>query len=309
MAAMKIPFLGPVVPPHVFCLLSDGVTYAQVRREPPAGIAQSRFFAYPAGTVRTGAGGALHFTREAVAESVEAARRLSDGRLSRASVVFPDAWARIMPIEFDTLPDAADAVRSMAIWKLKKLLPASTAELSVEYREMPPVGEGRRLLVAAASQEMLQSIEESFEALGVRVGALAPQSLALLDGLSTRLTASAGGDWAFVHRCAGSLVFTVSSGGKPILFRQRPGGVAGDGGTRDEEVRLSLSYYSEKLKGTGLAAVYIHDAIPGDGLAASFPVLPVRLGSRLLGADPALDERVAARPELLAAFAAVCGRA
>lgn len=304
---MKLPFLGSVVPPHVFCLLPEGVTYAQVRREPPAGIAQSRFFAYPAGTVRAGAGGALHFTREAVAESVETARRLSDGRLSRASVVFPDAWARILPIEFDTLPDAADAVRSMAIWKLKKLLPASTAELSLAYREMPPVGEGRRLLVAAASQEMLQSIEESFFGLGVRVGALAPQSLALFDGLSTQLTALAGGDWALVHRCAGSLVFAVSSEGKPILFRQRPAGE--DGGARDEEVRLSLSYYTEKLKGAGLAAVYIHDEIPGDGLAAAFPVKPVRLGSRLLGADPALDERVAARPELLAAFAAVWGRA
>jgi hypothetical protein len=303
---MKLPFLGPVVPPHVFCLLPEGVTYAQVRREPPAGIAQSRYFAYPAGTVRAAAGGALHFTREAVAESVEAARRLSDGRLSRASVVFPDAWARILPIEFDTLPAAADAVRSMAIWKVKKLLPASTAELSVTYREMPPYGEGRRLLVAAASQEMLQSIEESFSGLGVRVGALAPQSLALFDGLSTRLTALAGGDWALVHRCAGSLVFAVSSEGKPILFRQRPGGV--DGGARDEEVRLSLSYYTEKLKGTGLAAVYIHDEIPGDGLAAAFPVPPVKLGSRLLGTDPALDERVAARPELLAAFAAVWGR-
>ena len=303
---MKLPFLGPVVPPHVFCLLPEGVTYAQIRREPPAGIAQSRYFSYPAGTVRTSAGGAPHFTREAVAEAVEAARRLSDGRLSRASVVFPDAWARILPIEFDTLPDAAEAVRSMAAWKLKKLLPASTAEMSVAYREMPTEGEGRRLLVAAASQEMLQSIEESFLSLGVRVGALAPQSLALFDGLAARLTASAGGDWAFVHRCAGSLVFAVSSKGQPILFRQRP--ASEDGDARDEEVRLSLSYYTEKLKGAGLAAVYIHDEMPGDGLAASFPVPPVKLGSRLLGADPALDERVAVRPELLAAFAAVWGR-
>jgi len=303
---MKLPFLGPVVPPHVFCLLPEGVTYAQVRREEPAGIAQSRYFAYPAGTVTAGAGGALRFTREAISESVEAARRLSDGRLARASVVFPDSWARILPIEFDTLPDAPEAVRSMAIWKLKKLLPSSTAELSVLYREMPPVGELRRLLVAAASQEMLLSIESSFEALGVRVGALVPQSLALFDGLSAQLTLQSRGDWALAHRSEGSFVFAVSSNGKPILFRQRP--AEEDGRGRDEEVRLSLSYYTEKLKGAGLAAVYIHDAIPGDGLAGAFPAPPVRLGSRLLGADPALDERVSARPELLAAFAAVWGR-
>jgi hypothetical protein len=57
---------------------------------------------------------------------------------------------------------------------LKKLLPASTAELTVVYREMPPV---RAPAVArrGRAQEMLLSIS-SFDALGVRVGALVPQS-------------------------------------------------------------------------------------------------------------------------------------
>jgi hypothetical protein len=308
MAAMKLPFLGPVVPPHVFCLLAEGVTYAQVRLAPPAGIAQSRFFAYPAGTVVPSAGGAPRFTREAVAESVEAARRLADGRLSRASVVFPDAWARILPIEFDSLPDSADAVKSMAAWKLKKLLPGATAEMSLVYREMPPSGEGRRLLVAAAPAEMLQSIEKAFEDAGVRVGSLVPESLALFEGLGPKLTARARGDWALVHRSPGTFVFAVSSNGIPVLFRQRP--AAEEGGDHDQEIRLSLSYYAEKLQGTGLSAVYVHDAVAGAGLAgASFPVPPVPLSSKLFEADGAFDERVAARPELLAAFAAVYGGA
>jgi hypothetical protein len=305
---MKLPFVGPVVPPHVFCLLQDGVTYAQVRREEPAGIAQSRFFAYPAGTVTAAASGAPRLTREAVAESVEAARRLSEGRLSQASVVFPDSWARILPIDFDALPDGSEALRNMVDWKLKKLLPASTPEMSVVYREMPRAGERQCLLVAAAPAEMLRSIEESFEAMNVRVGALVPQSLALLEGLGPQLSSLAPGDWALAHRSAGSFVFAVSSGGRPVFFRQRPAGQ--EGADQDQEVRLSLSYYAEKLAGPGLAAVYIHDAQPGSGLAqAPFPVAPVRLSAKLLGTDPALDERVAARPELMAAFAAVCGRA
>ena len=306
---MTLPFLRPVVPPHVFCLLADGVTYAQVRRTPPAGIAQSRFFAYPAGTVGPTAAGTPRFTREAVAESVEAARRLAGGRLSRASVVFPDAWARILPIEFDTLPDSADAVTNMVMWKLKKLLPGVTTEMSLVHREMPPVAEGRRLLVAAAPSETLQSIERAFQETGVRVGSLVPESLALFEGLGPQLTARAGGDWALVHRSHGAFVFAVSSNGRPVLFRQRP--AAEETGDHDQEIRLSLSYYAEKLKGSGLSAVYVHDGAPSGGLAAaaSFPVAPVALSSKLLEADQELDERVAARPELLAAFAAVCGRA
>jgi hypothetical protein len=305
---MKLPFLGPVVPPHVFCLLADGVTYAQVRLKPKAGISQSRFFPYPTGTLSPTGTGTPRFTREAIAEAVEAARRLGDGRLSRASVVFPDAWARILPIEFDSLPDSADAVGSMAAWKLKKLLPGITAEMSLVFREMPPSAESRRLLVAAAPAETLQSIEKAFEQAGVRVGSLIPESLALFEGLGRQLDARARGDWAFVHRTSGSFVFAVSSNGVPILYRQRP--AAEEGGDHDQEIRLSLSYYAEKLKGRGLSAIYVHDAVAGGAFSgASFPLPAVPLSSKLFEADPALDERVAARPELLAAFATVYGRA
>ena len=54
---MKIPFLGPVVPPHVFCLLDEGVTYARVRRTSRAGFAEARHFRYPAGSLGGPSGG------------------------------------------------------------------------------------------------------------------------------------------------------------------------------------------------------------------------------------------------------------
>ena len=74
-------------------------------------------------------------------------------------------------------------------------------------------------------------------------------------------------------------------------------------------MRLSLSYYAEKLAGPGLSAVYLHDAEPAEEFAAdSLPVAPQRLSAGLLSADESFDERVASRPELLPAFAAVCGR-
>jgi len=302
---MKLPFFKPVVPPHVFCLRADGVTYASVRLEPPVGIAESRFFNCPAGTVT---GDPPRFTREAIAEAVEAARRLAGGRLSRASAVFPDGWAKVLPVEFDALPSAPEAVQSMVVWKLKKLLPNEKTEMTVAYREMPPAGEGRRLLVAAAPAETLGSIEQSFEEAGVRLGSLVPESLALFEGLGPLLNSRASGDWALVHRTKGSFVLAISSGGRPVLFRQRP--AAEEEASQGQELRLSLSYYAEKLKGSGLSAVFLHDSSGQDALPESvFPVPPSRLSSSLLGADGSLDERVAARPELMAAFAAVRGRA
>ena len=308
---MKIPLLPPVVPPHVFCLMADGVTWANVRRDPVPGFVDSRHFAYPPNTLGSGPSGTPLFTRDAIADAVEVARKLSGG-LSRASVVFPDSWARILPIDFDTLPDSEEAVREMVVWKLKKLLPGISEDLSVVFDQMPKAGEEGelRLLVAAAPSEMLRSIEQSFESLGVRVGALAPSSLVLFDGLSPVLGSLAGGDYGLLHRSPGSLVFVIARDGSPVFFRQRPEEEGAEAEDQDQEVRLSLSYYLEKLHGAGLSAVYVHDAAPGRELASGsvLPVPQTRLSGALFSADRGFDERVAARPELLSAFAAVNGK-
>jgi hypothetical protein len=142
----------------------------------------------------------------------------------------------------------------------------------------------------------------------VRPGSLVPESLSLFEGLGPLLTARTAGDWALVHRTNGSFVFAISSAGRPLVFRQKTA-AEGDG-SQDQELRLSLSYYAEKLKGAGLSAVYLHDSSGQAAFSeAAFPVPPSRLSASLLGADRSLDERVAARPELIAAFAAVYGRA
>lgn len=304
---MKLPFVKPVVPPHVFCLMAQAVTYAHVKRDHPAGISFSQIFPYPANTLGAGTSGTPLFSAGAIAPAVEAARRFGQGRLSRASVVFPDAWARILPIEFDALPGSPEAVREMVGWKLKKLLPGITAELEIVSVEMAPAGEQKRLLVAAAPADMLRSIETAFEEKGVRVGALAPASLVLFEGLAPILSTKSPGDYALIHRSPGSLVFIVARGEAPIFFRQRPGETEEEG--QDQELRLSVSYYAEKLGGQGLTAVYLHDASPAEGFPAdALPVAPQPISGRLFGADPTFDERLASRPELLPGFAAVYGR-
>lgn len=301
------PLLKPIVPPHVFSLLGEGVTYASVRRQPTRGFAQWRHFPYPANTLGAGPAGTPLFSPPALSAAVETARRFSQGRLARASVLFPDSWARMLPIEFDSVPQENEAALQMVTWKVKKLLPGITGDLAVVFREMPPAGEQKRLLVAAAPVDTLRSIEQSFQNLGVRVGALLPASLALFEGLAPFLSGRAQGDYGLIHRSPGSLVFFIVRQEEPIFFRQRPA-EEGDG-SHEQELRLSLSYYAEKLAGTGLAAIYLHDAEPAEVFASdTLPVAPQRLSAALLAADESFDERVASRPELLPAFAAVCGR-
>jgi hypothetical protein len=304
---VKIPFLGPVFPPHVFSLLDEGVTYARIRRELPPGFEEVRHFRYPSGSLGAGSTGVPVLTREALAEAVKAARALAGGRLARAAVVCPDSWARILPIEVDQLPAARDAAAEMLSWKLRKLLPGATPEFALAWEPMPVLADEKRVLVAAIPRETVDSIERAFGELRIRVGYIAPASLALFEGLAPLLAKSAGGDFALLHRSAGSLSFLIGRGGSPILFRQKPPDEDED---QDREARLSLSYYAEKLRGPGLKAVYVHDELPGGELdrIAAFPVPPMALSGRLFEADRAFDERLAARPELLASFAAVYGR-
>jgi hypothetical protein len=303
---MQLPFLAPVVPPHVFCLLEDGVTYARVRRRPVPGFEESRHFRYPGGPLAKEHEAPV-LTREAIAEAVKAARALAGGRLTRASVLFPDAWAKVLSVELEAPVTADKAGTDMLLWKLKKLLPQTTGELALLHHAMPaPDGESRALVVATPRQT-IDAIERSFEEAGVRIGYLAPASVALFEGIAPTLAKSASGDYALLHRTERALSFLIGRGTDPIFFRQRPPEEDED---HDREARLSLTYYVERLKGPGLAAVFVHDERPAGTLESisSFPVTPVRVSGRLFDADPAFDERVAARPELLAGFAAVYGR-
>ena len=180
-----------------------------------------------------------------------------------------------------------------------------SSDLTIVFREMSGVGAGRRLLVATVPTQTLESIEKSFEGVGVRIGLLLPASLALFEGFSATLSARARGDYALIHRAPGSFVFLVAKDGAPIFFRQRPSDAAGH--DHEQEIRLSLSYYAEKLGGKGLAAAFAHDETPSESrLADAFPVPVEPLSGRFFGADASFDQLVGARPELLAAFAAAC---
>ena len=88
-------------------------------------------------------------------------------------MVFPDSWARILPVELESFPDGSDAGREMVLWKLRKLLPGHPTDLVVTWEPMPALTDEKRVLVSAISRETVESIERAFEENGVRIGYLA----------------------------------------------------------------------------------------------------------------------------------------
>jgi hypothetical protein len=296
------PF-GPVVPPDAFALTDAGTTYVRVSREARPGVELLRHFDHAPGSFTLGSIGTPVFAPDAFAPIVEAARRAGNGRLRRAGVTFPDAWARTMTLDFDLLPSGRKERAEMVHWKIKKLLPGKVDELEVAFAEIPKAGEGARLLVSAAPRETLRSIESGFAAAGVRVGRLEPATLALFNGLDRRLAAAARGDYLFLHRSRGATSLLIARSGRPLFYRQKS--TSHDPVDDVQEIRLSLSYYAESFGEAAPPALFVLDeAALGAAAYPDLDPLPATaVSAEILDVDPSVALHARAHPESLAAAA------
>lgn len=293
----------PVVPPDAFALTDAGATWIRLAEGERPGIAALRHFDFAPDAFTLGAFGTPVFAGDAFGAIVTAARRAAPGPLRRASVVIPDAWARTMTLDFDVLPAGRRERSEMVHWKLKKLLPGRIDDLDVTFAEIARTGEGSRLLVSASPRETLRSIEAAFSASGVRVGRLQPATIALFNGLDRRLARAAGGDYMLLHRSRGASSLLIARDGHPLFYRQKSTAV--DAVDDAQEIRLSLSYYTETFGGTTAPPpLYVLD----DGAAdAPYPEIealaPTPLASPVIDADPSLGLHAKAHPEVFAAAA------
>jgi hypothetical protein len=278
---MRLPFLRSVVPPHVFCLLEEGVTYARVREGSPSGFEESRHFRYPAGPF------------ERAPTCVSRARRcprpcarrvpLRAAGSSRASVVYPDAWARILRSSSESLPSDDDAGREMVAWKLKKLLRRPRGSSRSLARDAGRLrGEGAFSSPRRRAKRM-ESIEAAFEELGVRVGYLARRASRSSRACPRSSAARRGRTTASCTELRRHVVLHRAQRRGDLLppppgRRRRP---------RSRGAALALVLRRE-AEGTGLSAVYVHDELPGGELrkVSAFPVAPVALSAAVLPWTP-----------------------
>lgn len=308
---MSISFFEPVFPPDAFALTETGATFARVWRGERPGITVLRSHEYPEGSVAPGGHGAPVFSEAAFSGLVASARQAAGQKIRRACVTFPDSWTKTLTLDFDVLPEARRERTEMVNWKIKKLLPGKVEELDITYSEIPKADGGTRLLVCAAPRDTLRSIEDGFAASGIRVGSLTPATIALFNGLDSRLSRAAGGDYLLLHRSPGASCLLIARGGKPLFFRQKP---ESEGREEDvQEIRLSLSYYSENLGGGNVAAFYLWDETTGEAVGEGFGDLsaadsslsPREITPGILLADESLGLHARSHPEVLCAAAAV----
>lgn len=285
--------LGPVAPPpHAFRIDGSCVEYAGFERRggqsgggSGAGLALVRTASVPLDpdTFQEGLlGGPAREPADLQGRIAELLQGLGDG-VDEASLVLPDAWLRLAFTDVAHLPTGVQERDDVLRWKLKRLVPFRVEELRLSGVEIEPLPvqsaeEPHRMLLGFGVDALLTQLEEAFAALGVRIGAITSDSLALLAALSAAGGAGGVGTanperpgeagmaaLALVGDAGYTLVF--SRRGEPVLHRYK--GFAGSlpeaarGSLVKRDLRLTRTFLEDSFPGMHLDRVVL--ARPWDG--------------------------------------------
>ena len=124
---------------------------------------------------------------------IHALQRALDPLSSRTkdlTLVVPDSAARVLLLDFDSLPSRAAEALSVVRFRLKKLLSFEADTAAVSYQVMSSAKNLVRVVAAAMPREVLDEYELAVRDAGYEPGAVLPSTLASLTLLPARGAAS-----------------------------------------------------------------------------------------------------------------------
>lgn len=270
--------LDPVpVPPHVFSVDGERLTYGSFRREPEGFVCESyEVLDFPSQVFQSGPlGGPLRDADVFASLLGPFIRGLGEPWPQEVSLVVPDSWLRVVFTEFSELPKNRAAREDVLRWKLKRLQPFRVDDLrvrGVEVAPLPTQEEPKRVLLGFAMELLLGQLEDAFGSYGIRLGQISNTSLALTmavqAGAGGRRDASAGTDpsretvltgFVLAQDDGYSLVFSCR--GEAVLHRYKAVQQVGDSNVFasmvSRDLRLTRTFLEEKLPGHTLTEVLV----------------------------------------------------
>lgn len=114
--------------------------------------------------------------REAISECIAAAA----GKQREVTAVIPDAAARVVLLDFETLPDRADESDPVVRFRLKKSLPFDVDKAAVSYDVVRTTTGTMKVVAAIVLRTVLDEYEQVFRDAGCEPGVVMPSTLAAL---------------------------------------------------------------------------------------------------------------------------------
>lgn len=206
-------------------------------------ILGARSYALPEKTFGSGLVTPLVENREPVANAIRR-MKIDSGRMERISLLLPDSWFRINILDLPTLPDSRKEADEIVRWQLKRTMPIRAEEFRIAYQ---PVGRENghvQVLVLAAYEKALASIENSFQEQQIEVSVLEPIGLNIWNAIVTR-EATTNETRVFLYLRDRDFTTAVFRGTTPLFIRAR--NLTGER-SLVQEVKLSASYFRNTVQ-------------------------------------------------------------
>ena len=249
---MALPFLFPVKNqrPRLACdLTPDGVVAARLG---DAGQTTTAFAPLFPGALFAGLKTPNIIDKAAVTAALRRALDAVEGRDKRLTLVIPDAAARVLLLDFDTLPAKLNEALPVVRFRLRKLVPFEIDDSAISYQVMQQSAEEIRALVTVMPHAVLAEYEEAVRLAGYEPGVVLPSTLASLAALTQSEPA------LFINVNGGSVTTAITRGEELLLHRSIE--LPADQLSRDDELRhavsVSIAYFEDTLSSVPDAVFY-----------------------------------------------------
>ncbi len=266
MAGLKNIFRAtPGMRPRLACeVRPEGVIagYGAAFEKHGAGEPVLAFAALPEGALSQGLKVPNLTNRPAVIAAMSQALDATSPRDRALTVVVPDASARVLLLDFDTLPSHRQEALPVVRFRLRKMVPFDVETAAVSYQAMAHRSHSVSVLVTVMPGEVLAEYEAAAREAGYEPGAVLPSTLAAVAVLGSE------GAPLVVNHTGNSVTTAVAQGDELLLHRSIE--LPSEAGARNEEIAraviTTLAWYEDTLHAVPDSIGY---AGPGGAAAAA----------------------------------------
>lgn len=147
-------------------------------------------------------------------EKIVALGTRGEARSRYLTLILPDLCARVLLLDFDTLPSRLADALPIVRFRLKKLLPFDVDHALVSFQVMSSERKLLRVLAVAIPNDVLAEYESLVTEAGMQTGVVLPSTLAALAGLDPNEPAA-----LVLNSAAGSLTTAIVRSGTLLLHR------------------------------------------------------------------------------------------
>jgi type IV pilus assembly protein PilM len=200
--------------------------------------------------------------RPAVIAAMSQALDATNPRDHALALVVPDAAARVLLLDFDTLPSSRHEALSVVRFRLRKVVPFEVETAAVSYQVMAQRNNALSVLVTVMPAEVLAEYEAAAREAGYEPGAVLPSTLAAVAVLGSE------GAPLIVNHSGDSVTTAVTQSDELLLHRSID--LPTEAGAREEEIAraviTTLAWYEDTLHAVPASLGY---AGPGGAAAAA----------------------------------------